>query len=103
MTSRDIWFRIPVRITLQNGLEKTFWTVYEALDFLQNEWPRRRGNYYKQAVMKCSAALSCFESSEVAREAFMVACIEASMLIVIPTPIPARPQEASTQANVLAS
>ncbi|TGU11718.1 DUF982 domain-containing protein, partial [bacterium M00.F.Ca.ET.156.01.1.1] len=62
-------------------------SVYDALDFLENEWPLRRGERYKRAVQKCRAALSRLEAAEVAREAFISACLEASMPLVMAGPV----------------
>jgi hypothetical protein len=86
MNSQDVLFRSPVRVRLQCGLERTFLSVYDALDYLENEWPLRRGERYKKAVDKCRAALSWFAPVEVAREAFISACLEAGMPLVMTAP-----------------
>ena len=86
MDSQDVLFRAPVRVRLQCGLERTFLRVYDALDYLEREWPLRRGERYKKAVDKCRGALSCFAPVEVAREAFIAACLEAGMPLVMTAP-----------------
>lgn len=86
MDSQDVLFRAPVRVRLQCGLERTFLSVYDALDYLEHEWPLRRGERYKKAVDKCRAALSWFAPIEVAREAFVSACLEAGMPLVMTAP-----------------
>ncbi|CDI11293.1 MULTISPECIES: DUF982 domain-containing protein [Agrobacterium] len=87
MNSPEVLFRAPVRVRMQCGLERSFLSVYDALDFLENEWPLRRGERYKRAVQKCRAALSRLEAAEVAREAFISACLEASMPLVMAGPV----------------
>ncbi|TGR35837.1 DUF982 domain-containing protein, partial [bacterium M00.F.Ca.ET.199.01.1.1] len=39
MNSPEVLFRAPVRVRMQCGLERSFLSVYDALDFLENEWP----------------------------------------------------------------
>lgn len=90
MNSQDVLFRAPVRVRLQCGLERTFLSVYDALDFLEEEWPLRRGDRYKRAVNRCRAALEWVVPSEVAREAFIAACLEAGMPMVLASPAPMR-------------
>lgn len=90
MNSEDVLFRAPVRVRLQCGLERTFLSVYDALDFLEAEWPLRRGDRYKRAVNRCRAALEWAAPSEVAREAFIAACLEAGMPMLSASPAPMR-------------
>ncbi|KGD96361.1 DUF982 domain-containing protein [Rhizobium sp. YS-1r] len=75
----DMPFRAPVTIRLQSGLERSFGSVYDALDFLENEWPLKHGERYQRAVRRCRAALNRMLPTEVAREAFIAACLEAGM------------------------
>jgi|GEM_PF-759553 len=79
----DLPWRAPVNVRLQCGLERTFLSVYDALDFLENEWPLRRGERYERAVRKCRAALRRLVPKEVAREAFIAACFEAGMPMIM--------------------
>ncbi|NMN74205.1 hypothetical protein AF71_00060830 [Rhizobium sp. 57MFTsu3.2] len=38
MTTSDVLWNIPVNVRLQNGTEKSFQSVHDTLDFLENEW-----------------------------------------------------------------
>ncbi|ASY59988.1 hypothetical protein SS05631_b58960 (plasmid) [Sinorhizobium sp. CCBAU 05631] len=71
---------------LSNGLERTFTSVYEAVDFLENEWPLRKGERYERALRTCLRALNRMTPAAVAREAFIAACLEAGMPLVMVTP-----------------
>ncbi|PDT39454.1 MULTISPECIES: DUF982 domain-containing protein [Sinorhizobium] len=75
---KEIPWRIALSVRLQNGIERRFCGPYDALDFLENEWPNHGRRYY-QAVRDCRAALSRLQTAEVARLSFIDACIEASM------------------------
>lgn len=99
MNSQDVLFRAPVRVRLQCGLERTFLSVYDALDFLEAEWPLRRGERYRRAVNRCRAALIWSASSDVAREAFVAACLEAGMPMVSTNPAPMREHNQNLQAT----
>jgi hypothetical protein len=69
----------PVRVTLQDGLTRAFSSVNDALDFLEHEWPTRHGHHYERALSLCRSAQHRLASAEVARDAFIGACIAASM------------------------
>ncbi|RVN24645.1 DUF982 domain-containing protein, partial [Sinorhizobium meliloti] len=49
MLLNEIPWTIPLTVRLSNGLTHTFASVYEALDFLENEWPLRKGERYERA------------------------------------------------------
>lgn len=83
MNIPDIPWRAPVKVRLQCGLERTFLSVHDALDFLETEWPLRRGERYERAVRKCGAALRRMVPAEMAREAFIAACLEAGMPMIV--------------------
>ncbi|CDZ54695.1 DUF982 domain-containing protein [Neorhizobium galegae] len=83
MNIPEIPFRAPVHIRLPNGLDHTFHNVYDALDFLENEWPLKHGERYDRAVHRCRAALKRIAPVEIAREAFIAACLEAGMPMVV--------------------
>jgi hypothetical protein len=83
----DLPWRLPVTVRLLCGSEKTFLSVHDALDFLANEWPLRRGERYDRALRKCRAALRRLVPLEVAREAFIAACFEAGMPMVMSGPL----------------
>jgi hypothetical protein len=61
------------------GLEHTFHSVEDALDFLENEWPTRTGRYRGRAIELCRTALNRIGPLEAAREAMISACLEADM------------------------
>lgn len=75
----DIPWHQPITVTLQSGTERRFLGAYDALDFLENEWPVRRGRHYESAKSLCRAALNRTISTEVAREAFIASCLEAGL------------------------
>ncbi len=77
MPLTDVRWTRPVKVRLQCGLEHTFTSIYDALDFLENEWPIRHGQHHQQAVKRCRRALNGIIPAEIAREAFVVACLEA--------------------------
>ncbi|APG94604.1 DUF982 domain-containing protein [Sinorhizobium americanum] len=86
MLLNEIPWTIPLTVRLSNGLERTFTSVYEAVDFLENEWPLRRGERYERALRTCLRALNRMTPAAVAREAFIAACLEAGMPLVMVTP-----------------
>lgn len=90
MTIRDVAWTLPLKVTLQNGLERTFSSVYEALDFLEHEWPCKRGERHDRAVVCCQRALNRMTPPAVAREAFVAACLESGMPAVMAVPLPYR-------------
>ncbi|AYG63962.1 DUF982 domain-containing protein [Rhizobium calliandrae] len=79
MPVNDVSWTRPITIRLQSGLERTFAGVYDALDFLENEWPLRFGERHQRAVKTCRGALNGTVAAVIAREAFMDACLEAGM------------------------
>jgi hypothetical protein len=82
MSVRDVPWMPPVQVRLQNGLQRTFTSVYEALDFLESEWPLKRGERHDRAVSLCNRALKTMTPPAMAREEFIAACLEAGMPIV---------------------
>ncbi|MCV9967798.1 DUF982 domain-containing protein [Pararhizobium sp. BT-229] len=90
MSRRDIPWSHPLNVTLRVGMDRTFGSVYDALDFLENEWPRNRGGHYDQAVSACRRSLNGLTPGEVAREAFIAACLEAGMPAGAAEPLPYR-------------
>jgi hypothetical protein len=79
MPTTEISWQQPITVQLQNGAERRFTGAYEALDFLENEWPIRRGGHYDNAIRLCRAALLRATPVEAAREAFVAACLEAAL------------------------
>ncbi|MBZ7927145.1 DUF982 domain-containing protein (plasmid) [Ensifer adhaerens] len=70
---------VPLQVTFQNGNKRTFSSVFDALVFLETEWPRRRGRRYEQAVEVCRRVLNRTAPVAIAREAFVAACLEAGL------------------------
>ncbi|WP_331375931.1 DUF982 domain-containing protein [Sinorhizobium chiapasense] len=83
MLLNEIPWTTPLTVRLSSGIKHTFNSVYEALDFLENEWPLRNGQRYERAVRTCRGALKRMTPAAVAREAFVAACVEAAMPIVM--------------------
>jgi len=75
----ELPWSVPVHVTFQNGTYRIFSSVMDALDFLENEWPRRTGTRYQLAVQTCQRALRQATPKGVAREAFISACLEAGL------------------------
>jgi hypothetical protein len=78
MTVRDIPWTQPLNVTLQSGLHRRFASIYEALDFLEHEWPLKREPRYESAIASCRRALDNGTPAAVARETFISACLEAA-------------------------
>lgn len=87
-TLRDVLWIRPLKVTLRSGLARTFVSVYEALDFLENEWPLKHGERRDRAISSCKRALNRMTPAAVAREAFIAACQEAGMAVVLAAPLP---------------
>ncbi len=83
MPLNDVRWTRPLTIRLQCGLERTFTGIYDALDFLENEWPLRHGARHERAVKTCRGALNGVVPAIIAREAFTAACLEAGMPAVM--------------------
>jgi hypothetical protein len=79
MSKRDIPWSQSIKVTLRPGMDRTFGSVYESRDFLENEWPQKRGKCYHHAVLTCRQGLCGVAPAEAAREAFVAACLEAGM------------------------
>ncbi|NTJ61162.1 DUF982 domain-containing protein [Agrobacterium rhizogenes] len=88
MPLNDVPWTRPVAVRLQCGLERTFSGIYDALDFLENEWPLRRGERHDRAVKTCRRALHRIVPAAIAREAFVAACLEAGMPTVMASKAP---------------
>lgn len=80
--TETFWLK-PVSVRLQDGREHTFISIEESLEFLENEWPLRNGRHQMRAIDLCRSAINRLVSSEVARETFVGACIEANMSPVL--------------------
>ncbi|RVK26067.1 DUF982 domain-containing protein [Sinorhizobium meliloti] len=54
---KQVLWRVPLSITRQNGMSHRFCGPYDALDFLEPEWPSQ-GKWQRRALRDCRAALS---------------------------------------------
>jgi hypothetical protein len=81
----------PVQVRITRWRLETIDSPAEALDKLISGWPGRRGRHYRSAVTNCEAAVSCQYSSELAREAFLRASLEAAILADAGEPLPRAP------------
>lgn len=79
----ETYWEKPITVRLQNGLEHTFHSLEDSLDFLENEWPTKFGMHHRRALDLCRAAARRMIVSEAAREAFISACLEANMPLVL--------------------
>jgi hypothetical protein len=79
MNEADFTWNVPVELELPCGLTRRFQNAYDALDFLDAEWPTRRGPAYGRAVRLCRNALRGAKAAELARSAFIAAAEEAGM------------------------
>ena len=79
MTEYDFTWNRPVELELPCGLTRRFQNAYDALDFLDAEWPTRRGSAYERAIRLCRHALCGVPAAELARAAFLAAAEEAGM------------------------
>ena len=69
----------PVHIVMQSGLARSFRHPYDALDFLEYEWPVRRCAAREQAVKWCARALEAKRFTALSRSAFQLAAHRAGM------------------------
>lgn len=87
----DFPWSIALVVSLQNGTEHIFHGPYDALDFLENEWPLRHGQKYHRAIRSCRGALNKMTPPALAREDFAAACLEAGMPVKAMPRVFARP------------
>ncbi|SEH91868.1 Protein of unknown function [Rhizobium tibeticum] len=81
MPTPDVLWNTPVNVRLQNGAEKSFESIHDTLDFLENEWPKARGAYHDAAVISCRNALRRQTPPAVSKELFLAACLEAGLAV----------------------
>lgn len=95
MRKRNFFWDHPLKVTLRAGMDRTFRSVDDALDFLENEWPQKRGECYQQAVLSCRQGLNGLAPVEGVRTAFIAACLETGMPVKTAPPPPTRRQHLS--------
>lgn len=74
-------WKIPVRVQVGKHAPLAIRTPAEALSLLLNRWPTAGGKYHQEARHMCSMALRRTIPSEVARETFVSATLEAEILV----------------------
>lgn len=79
MTEADFTWTVPVELQLPCGLTRRFTNAYDAFDFLDAEWPTRRGQPYEHALKFCRNALRGAGGKELARTAFLMAAQDVGM------------------------
>jgi hypothetical protein len=78
----ETWHK-PITVRLERGFEHTFHSLEDSLDCLENDWPIKYGLHHKRALDLCRAAACRMVGLEVAREAFLAACLKANMPMVL--------------------
>lgn len=73
-------FRAPVLVRIGHGSSEPVESASDAMHYLQNRWPHERGDHYRRALKVCKEAAQGSVPTEVAREAFISAAIEAYVL-----------------------
>ncbi|QLF68410.1 DUF982 domain-containing protein [Peteryoungia desertarenae] len=79
MTEDEFNWAKPVELTLPSGITRRFCNAYDALDFLDAEWPTRRGAAYERAIRLCRNALRSDKAAELSRIGFIAAAMEAGL------------------------
>ncbi|SMC98687.1 DUF982 domain-containing protein [Rhizobium sp. RU36D] len=82
MSSKERFWHQPVHIVMPSGLSRSFKHPYDALDFLEYEWPTRRCEARHRAMMWCARALEAGQLTGLARRAFMRAAQAAGMSLL---------------------
>ena len=75
----NIWIK-AVSVRIGNGISDAIKGPREAFDALNNRWPAEHGPLYVEAKRLCIMAVGGTLSAEIAREAFIGAAVEASVL-----------------------
>ncbi|MBL0375475.1 DUF982 domain-containing protein [Rhizobium sp. KVB221] len=70
---------IPVIAELPSGAARIFSSASDACDFLERDWPDNPSEHHERAILLCRSASLTLVSSEAAREAFVAACLAASI------------------------
>ncbi|MEZ2224050.1 DUF982 domain-containing protein [Rhizobium sp. RCC_161_2] len=80
----DVKFKMlwnaPVRVVVAERHASFVHGPEDALYFLSVRWPCERGVYYVRAREKCFAAISHRTTMDAAREAFVMACLNAHLV-----------------------
>ena len=76
----SIEWKKSVRIRIGTGSAEAIVGPGEAFIALSHRWPAEHGRHYSDAKRLCRLAIAGNVSSEVARDAFIAAALEASVL-----------------------
>jgi hypothetical protein len=87
MRTPDLPWSIPLSVRFSSGVSHLFSGPYDALDFLENEWPTRNGQKFIQAVRLCRSALNRGTPLAIARKAFIAACLEVGIQVTEAAPL----------------
>jgi hypothetical protein len=86
MRTPDLPWSVPLSVRFSSGVSHLFSGPYDALDFMENEWPTRSGQKFAKAVRLCRSALNRGTPLAIAREAFIAACLEAGLQVTSTAP-----------------
>jgi hypothetical protein len=73
-------WRAPVRVRIGHGASERVEGPSDAIYYLQHRWPTGQGRYFRQAMSDCKRATEGTIPAEVAKESFISAALEASVL-----------------------
>ena len=76
----EIHWSTPVLADLPNGTTRIFYTLNDAHEFLETDWPGAPSEDFARALLLCRSAIMRLVSSEAARDAFVASCIESGLL-----------------------
>lgn len=74
----DIYFSVPLQVSFPNGVTRSFESVHNTVDFLENECLCVMASVTNAREI-CRGALYRMRPVAIAREAFVAACLEAGL------------------------
>lgn len=77
----EIPWSAPVQLVFEDGTRKSINGPRDGLNCLLQGWPINHGEFYEKAKRECYAALEHAKSPNEAREAFIAASKEASLIV----------------------
>ena len=77
----EIPWSTPVRLVFADGSRVSIHGPRDGLNCLLQMWPRDRGELYEKAKRQCYAALERVKTPDEARETFVAASKEASLIV----------------------
>jgi hypothetical protein len=76
----DVRWLSPVFVRIGYGAAEAVRSPHDAMNYLHFRWPAHRGRAFDNARTLCADATEKGKPCETAREAFIRACVEASIL-----------------------